>query len=147
MVHTDSTQADRPVGESIRQPGSEHTGTTPRPVHVAIWLVIAAMPGMYVALTSPAWSVQSYESNCSDALVFRVSAELLASGQSPYDTTDQAGHIAATRLDGNSPPYVLPFAYPPNALPLLAIYHIGSPRFGYVLFVATGSHAGHLLRV
>ena len=49
--------------------------------------------------------------------------------------------VARELLGGQPPPYVIPFAYPPNALPLLLPYGLGSLRGGLILFVALSTFA------
>ena len=51
----------------------------------------------------------------------------------------QASNLSERHLGGAAPPYVLPFFYPPNALPLFTLYDVGSPRLGYVLFTSAGT--------
>jgi hypothetical protein len=43
------------------------------------------------------------------------------------------GYVAQHFLDGQPAPEVIPFAYPPTALPLLLVHAIGTPRQGYAL--------------
>ncbi len=102
-------------------------------------IALAALPAVYVAVTSNSSGVDSFETNTTDALVFRSAAELLWMGQSPYDTDLQQRHIGQTRLGGDTPPYYLPFAYPPNALPLLMVYLAGPPHVALVLSVFVGT--------
>jgi hypothetical protein len=109
-----------------------------RPPTVIALVTLCAVPAMLVSLFSNAWSPRSYATNTSDALVFRVAAEMLLDGRSPYDDVQQARHVRATRLAGEDPPYTLPFAYPPNALPLIALCGLGSPRAGFLIFNALG---------
>ena len=90
-----------------------------------------------MSLSSNSITAASYETGTSDALVFRATAELLTRGRSPYDPVAQAEIIRDHHLGGVSPPYTLPFLYPPNALPLFTLYGVGSPRVGYVLFTTT----------
>ena len=98
---------------------------------VPLVIALAALPAFYIAATSNSYGADSFTTNTSDALVFRSEAELLWMGQSPYDADLQQRYISRTRLGGGTPPYTLPFAYPPNALPLLTVYltgHSQSPR-------------------
>ncbi len=101
----------------------------------------ALVPTWIVARGSDTYDERSYERDVSDGLVFRAGAELLLDGASPYTREVRLDHIAATRLDGKTPPYDLPFAYGPNALPLFALYAIGTPQTGYFIFVFLGSAA------
>ncbi|MCH7872423.1 MAG: sulfatase-like hydrolase/transferase, partial [Planctomycetes bacterium] len=104
-------------------------------------VLLGTVPSFFSAWRSDAYGPASYKTNTSDALTFRVAAELLADDRSPYDTQAQEAHIARTRLNGERPPYVLPFAYPPNALPLFLVYLVGSPRVAFLLFVSIGTAA------
>ena len=107
----------------------------------ALAVLLGTVPSFFSAWRSDAYGPASYKTNTSDALTFRVAAELLADDRSPYDTQAQEAHIARTRLNGERPPYVLPFAYPPNALPLFLVYLVGSPRVAFLLFVSIGTAA------
>ena len=119
--------------------GGERPVSPGRLSAAVVVVVIAALPALHAAHTSRSYGVESFKVNASDALIFRSAAELLAQGRSPYDVQVQRRHIAETRLDGQDPPYSLPFAYPPNALPLFMLCLVGPPRLGFVLFVAVGT--------
>ncbi len=111
---------------------------------MALALLVSLVPSLYQAWLSNSVTADSYAANTSDALVFRMAAELLSRGESPYDTRRQAQYVAETRLDGRTPAYTLPFAYPPNALPLFMIYLAGPPRVAFLLFVTAGTLAALL---
>lgn len=106
---------------------------------LALVIALCTVPALLAALKGAPYGAASFATNNSDALVFRSAAELLARGLSPYDARTLQEHIAQTRLDGRAPPYDLPFAYPPNALPMFALLLIGSPRFAFYLFLVLGT--------
>jgi hypothetical protein len=91
------------------------------------WIAVLSAPGVY----------RPYELTHTDPQVFRSAIELLRANRSPYDPEGQRAYIAEHFFQGWTPPYVVPFAYPPNAFPLLAVYGLGSPETGYRLFNAS----------
>lgn len=104
----------------------------------ALTVALAMLPTMIVIAGSNSYGTGSYVTNTSDALIFRSCIEILFDRDSPYDAEVRNRHIASTRLNGLDPPYDLPFAYPPNALPLFCLYDVGAPWLGYALFVGVG---------
>lgn len=107
----------------------------------ALAVLLGMLPSFLSAWRSNTYGPASYTTDTSDGLTFRVAAELLLDDRSPYDTAAHEDHIARTRLNGERPPYTLPFAYPPNALPLFLVYLVGPPRVAYLLFVLIGTTA------
>ncbi len=87
-------------------------------------LVVAAA---VVAGVSPTATVECGEHNCCDGMVFRGVAETLAGGgEGVYAwETLRAWWVTAT---GQAPQVVLPFAYPPPALPLFGLFALGTAQ-------------------
>jgi hypothetical protein len=98
------------------------------------WAWLAIVP--WIALLSAPGIYQPHDLTDTDPQVFRAAVEQLQANRSPYDVDQQRQYIAEHFLQGWTPPYVIPFAYPPNAFPLLALYGVGSPEIGYRLFNA-----------
>ena len=98
------------------------------------WAWLAIVP--WIALLSAPGIYQPHDLTDTDPQVFRAAIEQLQANRSPYDPEQQRQYIAEHLLRGWTPPYVIPFAYPPNAFPLLALYGVGSPELGYRLFNA-----------
>ncbi|HEX4620981.1 MAG TPA: glycosyltransferase family 87 protein [Myxococcaceae bacterium] len=98
------------------------------------WAWLAIVP--WIALLSAPGVFRTHDLTYTDPQVFRSAIELLRENRSPYDPERQRQYISVHFLDGWTPPYVIPFAYPPNAFALLAPYGVGSPETGYLLFNA-----------
>lgn len=97
-------------------------------------VVLGGALATWMASLSDAYRASCFETNVCDSLFFRVAAELLNGGSTPYDAQIRAAHISATRLGGGEVPFDLPFQYPPNALPLFVVFAWVSPRVGHILF-------------
>jgi len=78
-----------------------------------------------------------YESQSIDSLVFRAAGEILRDGKSPYSIQNQVESIAARELNGNTPSFAIPFAYPPNSLPLFRLRALGQPELNAAVFMGT----------
>lgn len=101
----------------------------------ALLLVLGAASATWVGWLGKGWTTESYASNITDSLLFRVVGEMLWSGQLPYDAVGRAQWIASTRLGGELPPFDIPFAYPPSALWLFALRGIGPADINFVVTV------------
>lgn len=110
---------------------------------VAMALIVSAGVAYCVQAgwRAESWTVASYATNTTDSLLFRVVGEMLLSGELPYDDAARAAWISETRLQGADPPFGLPFAYPPSALPLFALRGIGPASVNFALTVGFGALA------
>ena len=106
----------------------------PRPAQLGLILILFGLvwAGVYDA-QSASWDPRCYALNVCDSLTFRVAAELLEAERSPYDEAARRSHVSSSRLDGASVPFDLPFQYPPNALPLIALRGFWSPRVAHLV--------------
>lgn len=104
---------------------------------VALLLAVALVPALVVAARSPAPTSDALTYLATDGVLFRSAGEVLLAGGDPYDSAQLDARIAAHL--GRVPPDRLPFAYPPVALPLFALYAVATPRVGFVLAVLAGT--------
>ena len=107
--------------------------------------IVGAAWAAGLADRSGSWDTTCYEDNICDSLTFTVAGELLREGVTPYQEQTRRDHISRTRLSGSSPPFDLPFQYPPNALPLFALRTLSSPRVVHVGTVLLTTLVGLLL--
>ncbi|MCB1669912.1 MAG: DUF2029 domain-containing protein [Pseudomonadales bacterium] len=99
------------------------------------FIVLASLIALIVSATDSSPEVL-YEQNRIDPLVFRAAGNLLRDGESPYSLANQVQNIAADRLNGEVPPFAIPFSYPPNALPLFQLRTLGPPALNAAFHAA-----------
>jgi len=120
-----STATSQPGTLSHATPGN-HCYTRSELILIVACIALATLTAFTISATISPPRVL-YEENRIDPLVFRAVGELLAAERSPYSLTNQRQIIAANRLDGEPPPYAIPFSYPPNALPYFHLRSLGDP--------------------
>ena len=94
----------------------------------ALTMTLVGLGAVYawlLASFSVSTTAACFDANMCDGLTFRAAAELLLQGGDPYDRSARIAHVSATVLDGDNPAFDLPFQYPPNALPWIALRGLG----------------------
>jgi hypothetical protein len=99
-----------------------------------LFVLLATALALSIA-SNPAPAEALYERNSIDSLVFRAAGELLRDGNSPYSIENQMETISQNELNGKTPSFAIPFAYPPNSLPLFRLRALGQPELNAAVFM------------
>jgi hypothetical protein len=114
-----------------------HSRTEFSPIEIcltALFVLLATVFSLSVTST-PAPAESLYERNSIDSLVFRAAGELLRDGRSPYSNENQLDVISLKTLNGKTPPFAIPFAYPPNSLPFFHLRALGEPAWNATVYM------------
>lgn len=127
--------------DGVQPPGVIVPGRWPENWPVILLLTVMGV-GMALAagVRGRPWSTSCYATNNCDALTFAVAGELVRDGQSPYST--DARRVRLATHGGGSPPFVLPFQYPPHSLPIFAVLSVlfHSP-LGFLVWIGASTLA------
>jgi len=121
----------------MEEPPTRRSRSRPLSINSSRVLWACVLLGVGIALHATkagrSWSTECYSSNTCDGLTFAVVGELLNSGRSPYSTDARIEHTIRSRLR-QTPPFDLPFQYPPNSLPLFGLRSLVRPELAAYLW-------------